>query len=136
MNKCIITGRLTRDPEFKSTSNQTPIANFTIAVDRKFKDKDGNKQTDFIPCIAWRSTAEFIAKYFKKGNKIGISGSIQTRSYENREGIKVNVTEILVEDAEFLDSKTDSASGNAQKQPQMPSQAVPEESMGKLPFEL
>ena len=136
MNKVILTGRLARDPEFKTTANQTEVTNFTIAVDRKFKDANGNKQADFLPCIAWRGTASFIAKYFKKGNRIGIAGSIQTRSYENRDGQKVNVTEILVDEAEFLENKSESASENAQKQPQNAPQALPEDSMGKLPFEL
>ena len=105
MNKVILIGRITKDLEVKLTSNQTKYVNFTIAVDRKFKDADGNKQTDFINCVAWKQTADFISKYFKKGSRIGVSGSIQTRSYE-KDGQKVFITEVLVDEAEFVESKT------------------------------
>ena len=134
MNKVILTGRLTKDIEVKTTSNDKEYCSFTIAVDRKFKDADGNRQTDFISCTAWNKTAEFLGKYFHKGSRIGICGSIQTRSYE-KDGQKVFVTEVLVEEAEFLDSKTDS---QPQPQPnaQVQEQAEETESIGKLPFEL
>jgi single-strand DNA-binding protein len=134
MNKCIITGRLTKDIEVKTTSNDKEYCSFTIAVDRRFKDADGNRQADFISCTAWNKTAEFLGKYFHKGSRIGICGSIQTRSYE-KDGQKVFVTEVLVEEAEFLDSKTDS---QPQPQPkaQVQEQAEEMESIGKLPFEL
>lgn len=134
MNKCIITGRLTKDIEVKTTSNDKEYCSFTIAVDRRFKDADGNRQADFISCTAWNKTAEFLGKYFHKGSRIGICGSIQTRSYE-KDGQKVFVTEVLVEEAEFLDSKTDS---QPQPQPkaQVQEQAEETESIGKLPFEL
>lgn len=134
MNKCIITGRLTKDIEVKTTSSDKEYCSFTIAVDRRFKDADGNRQADFISCTAWNKTAEFLGKYFHKGSRIGICGSIQTRSYE-KDGQKVFVTEVLVEEAEFLDSKTDS---QPQPQPkaQVQEQAEETESIGKLPFEL
>lgn len=136
MNKCIITGRLTKDIEVKTTSNDKEYCSFTIAVDRRFKDADGNRQADFISCTAWNKTAEFLGKYFHKGSRIGICGSIQTRSYE-KDGQKVFVTEVLVEEAEFLDSKTDSQP-QPQPQPkaQVQEQAEETESIGKLPFEL
>lgn len=130
MNKVIITGRLTKDIEVKTTSNDKEYCSFTIAVDRRFKDADGNRQADFISCTAWNKTAEFLGKYFHKGSRIGICGSIQTRSYE-KDGQKVFVTEVLVEEAEFLDSKTDS-----QPKAQVQEQAEETESIGKLPFEL
>lgn len=134
MNKVILTGRLTKDIEVKTTSNDKEYCSFTIAVDRRFKDADGNRQADFISCTAWNKTAEFLGKYFHKGSRIGICGSIQTRSYE-KDGQKVFVTEVLVEEAEFLDSKTDS---QPQPQPkaQVQEQAEETESIGKLPFEL
>ena len=134
MNKVILTGRLTKDIEVKTTANDKEYCSFTIAVDRKFKDADGNRQADFISCTAWNKTAEFLGKYFHKGSRIGICGSIQTRSYE-KDGQKVFVTEVLVEEAEFLDSKTDS---QPQPQPkaQVQEQAEEMESIGKLPFEL
>ncbi len=136
MNKVILTGRLTKDIEVKTTSNDKEYCSFTIAVDRRFKDADGNRQADFISCTAWNKTAEFIGKYFHKGSRIGICGSIQTRSYE-KDGQKVFVTEVLVEEAEFLDSKTDSQpQPKAQVQEQVQEQAEEMESIGKLPFEL
>lgn len=103
MNKVILCGRLTKDPEIKLTSNQTKFCQFTIAVNRRYKNPDGQKPTDFINCLAWRQAAEFISKYFHKGNKIGVVGSIQTRSYE-KDGQKVFLTEVVVDEAEFVES--------------------------------
>lgn len=104
MNKVILVGRLTKDPEVKNTSQNVPFCNFTIAVDRRFKDQSGQRQADFINCVAWRQTATFINSYFHKGSKIGIVGSIQSRSYEDQSGQRRYVTEVLVEDAEFVES--------------------------------
>ena len=110
MNKVQIIGRITKDPEVKYTQNQLPFCNFIIAVDRRFKDANGQRQADFIACVAWRATADFIGKYFRKGSKIAVVGSIQTRSYEDQEGKKHLVTEVVVDEAEFVESKS---SGNA-----------------------
>lgn len=151
MNKVILIGRITKDLEVKLTSNQTKYVNFTIAVDRKFKDADGNRQTDFINCVAWKQTADFISKYFKKGSRIGVSGSIQTRSYE-KDGQKVFITEVLVDEAEFVESKTEAKEAaqpkkdshadywnnvgtaeNTEPQNQDPKE---QEVIGNLPFEL
>ena len=85
------------------TSTQTPYCNFTVAVDRKFKDANGERQADFISCVAWRQTATFIGKYFHKGNRIGLTGSIQTRNYEDSNGQKRYVTGSCNRDAEFVD---------------------------------
>lgn len=104
MNKWCGVGRLTKDTEIKLTSNQSKLCMFTIAVDRRFKDKDGNRQADFISCLAWGKNAEFINKYFKKGSRIGIVGSIQTRSYTDKEGKTVYITEVVVDEAEFVES--------------------------------
>lgn len=104
MNKWCGVGRLIKDPEVKLTQNQTQFCNFTIAVDRRFKDKDGNRQADYISCLAWQKTAAFIQKYFKKGSRIGIVGSIQTRTFEDQNGQKRYITEVLVEEAEFVES--------------------------------
>lgn len=82
MNKIILVGRLTRDPELRSTSTGLSTANFTVAVNRNFKNKDGQYDADFIPCVAFRNTADFISKYFKKGNLICLDGRIQTRNYD------------------------------------------------------
>ena len=135
MNKVILIGRITKDLEVKLTSNQTKYVNFTIAVDRKFKDADGNKQTDFINCVAWKQTADFVSKYFKKGSRIGVSGSIQTRSYE-KDGQKVFITEVIVDDAEFVESKAESQPAPSKPvEPSKPADTV-SESVGNLPFEL
>jgi single-strand DNA-binding protein len=107
MNKAIIMGRLTRDPEVRTTPTQVPVATFTLAVDRRFKSSTGEKQADFIPVVAWRNQADFVGKYFKKGSKMIVVGSIQTRTYDDKDGKKVYVTEIVAEDIEFAESKRD-----------------------------
>ncbi len=105
MNKVELIGRLTKEPEIKLTSNQTQFCNFTIAVDRRFKDANGQRQADFINCVAWKQTAVFIQKYFHKGNKIGLVGSIQTRSFDDQNGQKRFVTEVIVDEVEFVESQ-------------------------------
>ena len=99
MNKVMLVGRLTKDPEVKNTSSNVPFCNFTIAVDRKFKDGNGQRQADFINCVAWRQTASFIGSYFHKGSRIGLVGSIQTRNFEDNSGQKRYVTEVVVDEA-------------------------------------
>ena len=108
MNKVELVGRLTKDPEVKLTSNQTQFCNFTVAVDRRFKDSNGQRQADFISCVAWRQTAAFIQKYFRKGSRIGLVGSIQTRNYEDQNGQKRYITEVVVDEAEFVESSASS----------------------------
>lgn len=130
MNKTILCGRLTKDAELKTTSSGINYCNFIIAVDRKFKDANGNRQADFIACVAWRTTADFISKYFKKGNKIAVVGSIQTRSYEDQSGNKHLVTEVIVDEAEFVESKAASGNGQTAKQSSEPDEPV------EMPFEL
>lgn len=105
MNKAIIVGNLTKDPEQRATANGTAVTSFTVAVRRRYKDAEGNYQADFINCVAWRSTAEFIAKYFTKGSRIGIVGTIQTRTYDDQNGVRRYVTEVVVDEAEFVTSK-------------------------------
>lgn len=111
MNKVQLVGRLTKDPEISVVGeNQTPFVKFTVAVDRRFKDANGNKQTDFINCVGWKTTAQFVSNYFHKGQRIGLSGSIQTRTYDDPQtNKKVYVTEVLAEEAEFVESKTEVA---------------------------
>lgn len=135
MNKVELVGRLTKEPEVKLTSNQTAYCNFTVAVDRKFKDKDGNRQADFIICVAWKQTATFIQKYFHKGNRIGLTGSIQTRTFEDKEGRTVFVTEVLVDDVEFVESASKTEQTTAPAPIPEPEEPVQEPS-GTLPFEL
>ena len=94
-NKAILIGRLTADPELKQTGSGTYVVNFQIAVDRRFKSQDGERKADFITIVCWRQQAEFVAKYFHKGDPIGIDGSIQTRNYEDRQGNKRTAVEVL-----------------------------------------
>ena len=114
MNKVVIIGRFTRDPEIKYTTgeNATATARFSLAVNRRFKNKEGNYDADFINCVAFGKTAEFIEKYFTKGMAIGITGRIQTGSYTNKEGQKVYTTDVVVEETEFVESKNKGASDN------------------------
>lgn len=126
MNKVILMGRLTRDPEVRYTSgeNSLAIARYTLAVDRKIR-KDGDATADFIPCVVFGRSAEFVEKYFRKGLKITIAGRIQTGSYTNRDGQKVYTTEVVVEDQEFAESKASSDSYAASH----PRTSAPEASM-------
>ena len=114
MNKVIIIGRFTRDPEIKYTTgeNATATARFSLAVNRRFKNKEGNYDADFINCVAFGKTAEFIEKSFTKGMAIGITGRIQTGSYTNKEGQKVYTTDVVVEETEFVESKNKGTSDN------------------------
>lgn len=107
LNKVIIGGRLTSDPELKSTQSGVAVTSFSIAVDRKTA-KDAEKKTDFISIIAWRGTAEFITKYFRKGSSICIAGNIQTRSWETQDGSKRYTTEVIADEAYFVESKASS----------------------------
>lgn len=108
LNKVILTGRLTATPELKTTTGGNSVTSFSIAVQRQFKSADGNYQTDFINIVAWRNTAEFITRYFEKGQLIAIVGSIQTRSYEDKSGQKRTAFEVVAEEAQFVESKKDS----------------------------
>lgn len=96
-----------RDPETRTTSSQAAVCTFTLAVDRRFKSANGEKQTDFIPIVAWRQQAEFCAKYFHKGDRMIVVGSIQTRNWDDTEGKKHTATEVIADECEFVDSKRD-----------------------------
>lgn len=112
MNKCVLMGRLTRDPEVRYTQgdNASAVARFSLAVDRRFK-KDGEQTADFINCVAFGKTGEFIEKYGRQGTKFVVEGRIQTGSYTNKDGQKVYTTDVVVEQVEFAESKS-SANGN------------------------
>ena len=114
LNHITIMGRLTRDPELRYTQSQTPVASFTLAVDRDFGGRDGGeKQTDFIDCVAWRQTAEFVSKYFTKGRMAVVSGRLQIRDWTDREGGKRRSAEVVVDNVYFGDSRRDNNdSGN------------------------
>ena len=113
MNRVILIGRLTRDPEVKMTNTNLPYAQFTIAVDRNYKNENGVRPADFINCIAWRATADLIGRFFHKGTLIGIEGQIQTNSYDDPQtGMRRTSTNVLVEQVHFLEKKQDGANQN------------------------
>lgn len=109
LNKVVLCGRLTGDPELRTTNQQTPVVSFTIAVNRRFGAKDSSKEqmTDFINCVAWRATAEFISRYFRKGSAICITGSIQVRKWTDNQNQPRYSTEVVVDEAMFVDSKSE-----------------------------
>ena len=112
LNHITIMGRLTRDPEIRYTQSQTPVTSFTLAVDRDFGGRDGGeKQTDFIDCVAWRQTAEFVSKYFTKGSMAVVSGRLQIRDWTDRDGGKRRSAEVVADNVYFGDSRRDSADG-------------------------
>lgn len=112
MNKIELLGRLTKDPEIRYTQNNTPVASFSLAVNRRFA-KEGEQQADFINIVAWNKTAEFCGKYFKKGSQIALVGRLQTRSYEDN-GTKKYVTEVIAEEVYFADTKKDIIEDNGE----------------------
>lgn len=110
MNKAILMGRLTRDPEMRQTPNGVTVARFSVAVNRRFA-KEGQQDADFINCVAWRQTAEFISRYFHKGSMIAVVGSIQSRSWDGADGKKQYATEVSVDEAYFTGSKSETGTG-------------------------
>lgn len=111
MNKVVLMGRLTRDPEVRYTqTNNTLVASFSLAVNRRFVKAGEERQADFINIVAWNKTGEFCSKYFKKGQQVGIIGRIQTRNWDDEQGQKHYITEVIAEEAYFADSKKDSNS--------------------------
>ena len=109
LNRIIIMGRLTRDPELRRTGSGTPVTSFSLAVDRDFKSQSGEKETDFIDVVAWRSTAEFVSKYFTKGRMAVVEGRLQIRDWMDRDGGKRRSAEVVADNVYFGDSKRDSA---------------------------
>lgn len=113
MNKAILMGRLTKDPELRTTQNNISVCSFTLACDRRFKNQQGERETDFIPCVAWRQTAEFVARYFEKGARVCVVGSIQPRSWEDDKGERRYITEVIIDEAYFADNKRQSDDGGS-----------------------
>lgn len=105
INSVVLVGRLTRDVEIKKTQNNLSVTSFSLAVDNRTKDANGNKTTSFINCTAWRQSADFLAKYTHKGSLIGVEGRLQQRSYDRKDGTKANVLEVVVDSVTLLESK-------------------------------
>lgn len=114
INNLTLVGRLTKDPDLKYTGNGTAVATFTLAVNRNFTNQSGEREADFINCVIWRKSAETLANYAKKGVLIGVTGRIQTRSYDNQQGQKVYVTEVIADNFQMLESKNSNSSQNTQ----------------------
>lgn len=127
MNKVILMGRLTRDPDIRYGTGErsTTVARYTLAVDRRRRANDGEQSADFISCVAFDRAAEFAEKYLKQGTKIAITGRIQTGSYTNKDGNKVYTTDVIVEDQEFAESKAAASSGDGGYAPAAASRPAP-----------
>ncbi|GAB7388513.1 single-stranded DNA-binding protein SsbA [Bacillaceae bacterium] len=111
INRVVLVGRLTRDPELRYTQSGVAVTTFTLAVNRRFANQQGERGTDFIDIVCWRQLAELCANYLKKGQQAGVEGRLQTRSYENREGRKVYVTEVVADNVQFLSPPSQTAAG-------------------------
>lgn len=108
INRVVLVGRLTKDPELRFTSSNIAVVSFTLAVNRNFTTQDGKNEADFIQCVAWRKTAENVGKYVRKGSLVGVDGRIQTRNYEAQDGTRRYITEVVADNVRFLDSRGDS----------------------------
>ncbi len=125
MNKVILIGNLTKDPEQQYTNNNICVCRFTVAVNRSYSSSDGSRQTDFLPVVCWRNQAENCAKHLKKGSKVGICGSVQTRTYDDRDGVKRYVTEIIADEVQFLSTRSDDERDALPDIPEVSSQRKP-----------
>ncbi len=105
INNVVLVGRLTKDPDLRYTANGSAVSTFTLAINRNFTNQSGNREADFINCVIWRKPAEALANYSRKGTLLGVTGRIQTRSYDNQQGIKVYVTEVVCDNFQLLESK-------------------------------
>jgi len=112
INRTVLVGRLTRDPELKYTANGAAVASFTLAVNRQFTNSQGEREADFINCVIWRKAAENFANFTHKGSLVGIDGRIQTRNYENQQGQRVYVTEVVADNFSLLESRKDNSNNN------------------------
>ena len=125
MNTICLMGRLTGDPELKTTPNGISVTSFRVAVDRAYRSKDQERQADFIPCTAWRGTAEFISRYFRKGQRIALQGSLQTRTYTAQDGSQRSAFDVVVDNAFFCESKGNNAGGAPSYDSQIPVMSEP-----------
>ncbi len=120
INQVILVGRLTKDPEVKITTEGTPVAHVTLAVNRNYRNQQGDLETDFVQCILWRKSAENTAQYCRKGSVVGVTGRIQTRHYDSQEGKRVYVTEVVAESVRFLSKKPEIAENRQQTKEELP----------------
>lgn len=125
LNRVVLVGRLTKDPEFRTTPSGVDVSTFTLAVNRNFKSKDGEQQADFINCVVFRKQAENVKNFLSKGSLVGVDGRMQSRSYENKEGQRVYVTEVVCDNVQFLEPKNNGQSNNQPKQQQGQAQDNP-----------
>lgn len=126
MNRVVLVGRLTKDPDLRYTPNGVPVASFTLAVNRTFTNQQGEREADFINCVIWRKPAENVANFLKKGSLAGVDGRIQSRSYEGQDGKRVYVTEVQAESVQFLEPKNSNNQRN-ETQRQQPNTRVDED---------
>lgn len=134
MNKVILVGNLTRDPELSETPSGVAVCKFSIAVNRPHANSDGERQTDFFNIVVWRGQGENAAKYLKKGSKVGIVGSLQNRSYEDKDGVKRSVTEVIASEVEFLSPKDSDGEAQVSTVRRERPTLEPVDDDGKLPF--
>ena len=132
LNKIVLMGRLTRDPELRKTQSGTAVASFTLAVDRDYKPQDGERETDFIDIVAWRGTGEFVSKYFTKGRMAVVEGRLQVRDWTDKDGNKRRSTEVVADNVYFGDSKRSESGTPAEPSGEL--QELPDEEKGELPF--
>ena len=116
INRVVLVGRLTKDPDLRYTTSGVPVASFTLAVNRTYSNEQGERQADFINCVVWRKPAENTANYLRKGSLAGVEGRLETRSYDGNDGKKVFVTEVVCDSIQFLEPKQDSAPGPKKEQ--------------------
>lgn len=114
MNKVILIGRLTKDPELRYTGSNTPVATFSLAVNRSFTNQNGEREADFINCVVWRKLAETVKNYLSQGSQVAVEGRIQTRSYDDQNGQRRYVTEVVVENIDFVGTKRDNSQSSNQ----------------------
>ena len=132
LNKIILMGRLTRNPELRRTQSGTAVASFTLAVDRDYKPQDGERETDFIDIVAWRGTGEVVSKYFTKGRMAVVEGRLQVRDWTDKDGNKRRSTEVVADNVYFGDSKRSESGTPAEPSGEL--QELPDEEKGELPF--
>lgn len=144
INRVVLTGRLTRDVDLRYTQGGDAVATFNLAVDRRFTNQQGEREADFVSCVIWRKSAENFANFFHKGSLVGIEGRIQTRNYENKQGQRVYVTEVIVDNFSFLEPKKSTGNGSYQNNRPQNNTSDPFANNGKpidiqddqLPFDL